>query len=48
MIALDEDKFAEECAECEDFAHCTWETTLALLREILGLIDQRADKKQKI
>jgi len=37
-IAVDEEKL-QECETCEDFARCSWQTTLGILKRLLSMID---------
>jgi hypothetical protein len=45
FISTDETK-TNECRQCELFNQCTWEKTLALLREMLKMIDDQRPKRR--
>ena len=48
IIAVDEEKFEQECLACEEFNRCAWQTTLALLREILSLVEAPEQRRQHL
>ncbi len=45
FISTDEEKM-NECRECEFFSQCAQEKNLALLKEMLRLIDEQRPKKR--
>jgi hypothetical protein len=45
FIITDEEKM-KECRECELFSQCAYEKNLALLKEMLRLIDEQQPKKR--
>ncbi|MFC1737090.1 hypothetical protein ACFL1X_13315 [Candidatus Hydrogenedentota bacterium] len=43
-VAINEEKKAE-CQACEEFAECSWETTLKLMKGLLKMYDEMNKKR---